>query len=148
MIAVISIMLWSFSMALPAIYPSPNSNDPIFGQEILLLGWMIIAEGMFPWYANIFLLIGNLLLIFSNSKTTALSVLAFICLLDLIRFCYFPTFHYPLESIHKDFKFGIGAYIWMISIGLFIIASVFRNNYIENIKHNKSFKPTPKSGAV
>ena len=148
-IARISLLLWVVSLALPAIYPySDSNNDPIYGYFIFLFGWIMAGEGMFPWFANIFLLFGNFKLILSKSTTLISSFFALLCLLELIRFCYYPTFQYPLQNMQKDFNFGIGAYLWMLSIVIFSFASFIRSNNLEKLKHNKSFKPTPKSGAV
>jgi hypothetical protein len=137
-IAVTALGLWCLSLTLPSIYPYEYSGDPFWGIGILLLGWMLLTAGMAPWLPNLFFLYAALGLIFGKNQKEIPSVIAFAISFEVIRFTYLPTIAYSAIGLSNNFKYGPGAFIWLLSIYLLMVASGVRNHELGLYKGNIS----------
>lgn len=109
--------------------PGSGSVDTWSGVTVLLMGWLGIFAGNFAWFANIFWLVGSLLLIPARGRIPAL----IFCVLALAF--SLTALGFPGRIVDAD-EGGVskqqieplraGAYVWMAAMAVQAGGAVIR----------------------
>ena len=128
--------------ALACIFPalnfvnSGNGPDPMNGLNILLLGWMGVFIGQFAWFANPFIALSALILLFRQWLAAIIAILIGLAI-SLNTFALFGQ-EIPADEANVNkltlVSLGPGYYLWVASmlvillgaLGLWIASSAAR----------------------
>ncbi len=117
----IALILWMASLALPGLV---FYDRPLFGIEILILGWLGPLFLNFAWYANLFFLYACLKLIGTRKNTSISIIIATLLATDAFWFRKLVLDEGGGASDLYGYGFGILA--WLVAIFLILIAAGIR----------------------
>ncbi len=123
----LALALYCISMALPGVvYTDYSGSHSILGIFILVFGWIAFTDWVFAWFANpLFLLAVFRSRIERPGMLLVVSIIAFCLGLSAYTLRVIPDIdgtEPPVDHL------AIGYYVWMTSLGLFVLYGFLRYN--------------------